>query len=73
MHFASKLFFIHPRYIQLRSCLLDFFNGEVIDSIHLARLEHVISVLISPTPASFYTTGETKDGKEDDMKNLPEG
>ncbi|KAG6820954.1 hypothetical protein H0H93_009190 [Arthromyces matolae] len=53
MHFASELFDTHPRYIQAKSILLDFFNGEVIDSICLAGLEHVISVSCAPTPASL--------------------
>ena len=34
---------------------MDFFNGEVIDSICLAGLEHVISVSLGPTPASLNT------------------
>lgn len=53
MHFASELFDTHPRFIQLKSLLMDFFNGEVIDSICLAGLEHVISVSLGPTPASL--------------------
>ena len=55
MHFASELFDTHPRFIQLKSLLMDFFNGEVIDSICLAGLEHVISVSLGPTPASLNT------------------
>ncbi|KAH6916120.1 hypothetical protein BKA70DRAFT_1216369 [Coprinopsis sp. MPI-PUGE-AT-0042] len=31
--------------------LVDFFNGEVIDAIHLAGLEWVISVSLAPVPA----------------------
>lgn len=56
MHFASELFDTHPRFQQLKSFLLDFFNGEVIDMIHLAGLEHVISVTLSPTPSSMNST-----------------
>ncbi|KZT66667.1 Brix-domain-containing protein [Daedalea quercina L-15889] len=55
MHFASELFDTHPRFIQLKSLLMDFFNGEVIDSICLAGLEHVISVSLGPTPVSLNT------------------
>lgn len=51
MHFASELFDTHPRYIQLKSMLVDFFNGEVIDAIHLAGLEWVISVSLAPVSA----------------------
>ncbi|PCH39514.1 Brix-domain-containing protein [Wolfiporia cocos MD-104 SS10] len=53
MHFASELFDSHPRLIQLKSMLMDFFNGEVIDSVCLAGLEHVISVSLAPTPPSL--------------------
>ena len=53
MHFASELFDTHPQFIQVKSLLMDFFNAEVIDSICLAGLEHVISVSLAPTPASL--------------------
>lgn len=53
MHFASELFDTHPRYQQLKSMLLDFFNGEEIDSICLPGIEHVISVTCAPTPATL--------------------
>ena len=53
MHFASELFDTHPRFIQLKSMLLDFFNGEIVDSICLPGLEHVISVTCAPTPAAL--------------------
>ncbi|KAG2011449.1 ribosome biogenesis protein RPF2 [Coprinopsis cinerea AmutBmut pab1-1] len=56
IHFASELFDTHPRYIQLKSLLLDFFNGEVIDAIHLAGLEWVISVSLGPVPSSNSTS-----------------
>ena len=56
MHFASELFDTHPRFQQLKSLLLDLFNGEVIDGIHLAGLEHVISVTLSPAPTSMTST-----------------
>ncbi|KAG6908346.1 hypothetical protein DXG01_005257 [Tephrocybe rancida] len=53
MHFASELFDTHPRYVQAKSMLLDFFNGEVVDAICLPGLEHVISVTCAPTPDSL--------------------
>jgi ribosome production factor 2 len=56
MHFSSELFDTHPRFIQLKSLLLDFFNGEVIDSICLAGLNHIISVTLGPTPSDLTTT-----------------
>ena len=60
MHFASDLFDTHPRFIQLKSLLLDFFNGEQSDAIALSGLEHVISVSLGPTPSSLtnMTIGE---------------
>ena len=62
LHFASELFDTHPRFVQLKSMLLDFFNGEVIDSIHLAGLEHVISVSLGPTPPSLTAATTTLGG-----------
>lgn len=56
MHFASELFDTHPRFMQLKSILIDFFNGEVIESICLPGLEHVISISCAPTPAALNNT-----------------
>jgi ribosome production factor 2 len=69
MHFSSELFDTHPRYIQLKSLLMDLFNGEVVDSICLAGLEHVISVTLAPTPASV---GNTTISLDEDTKTLPQ-
>jgi len=69
MHFASELFDTHPRFIQLKSLLMDFFNAEVIDSICLPGLEHVISVSLAPTPPSLNTSADA--GDDNDTKNLP--
>lgn len=33
--------------------LIDFFNGEEVDSISLIGLEHVISITLAPTPATL--------------------
>jgi ribosome production factor 2 len=53
MHFASELFDSHPRYVQLKSLLLDLFSaGEVGDAIHLKGIEHVISVTVAPSTSS---------------------
>ncbi|KAJ7066729.1 Brix domain-containing protein, partial [Mycena amicta] len=49
MHFASDLFDTNPRFAQLKSMLICLFNGEVIDSICLAGLDHVISVSLGPS------------------------
>ena len=59
LHFASELFDTHPRFAQLKSMLVALFNGEVIDSIHLAGLEHVISVSLGPTPPALTATTTT--------------
>lgn len=56
MHFASPLFDTHPRLMQLRSLLLALFNGEAIESIALAGIEHVISVQLGPLPATSAST-----------------
>jgi ribosome production factor 2 len=49
LHFASELFDTHPRFIQLKSLLMDLFNGEVAESIYLSGLEHVISITVAPS------------------------
>ncbi|KAK7042973.1 rRNA-binding ribosome biosynthesis protein rpf2 [Paramarasmius palmivorus] len=55
MHFASELFDTHPRFIQLKSMLMSFFNGEEVPSLCLAGIEHVISVSCAPTPSTLNT------------------
>lgn len=73
IHFASELFDTHPRFIQLKSMLLDFFNGEEIERIHLAGLEHVISVTLGPTPDALTTAMSAlgAEGAAEDDKHLP--
>lgn len=50
MHFASPLFDTLPALIQFKSMLLDFFNGHELGEVHLAGLEHVISITAGPQP-----------------------
>jgi ribosome production factor 2 len=50
LHFASPLFDTHPRFIQLKQHLIALFNGEAIESIALAGIEHVISIQLSSLP-----------------------
>ena len=74
MHFASELFDTHPRFIQLKSLLLDFFGSEVIDGIHLSGIEHVISVQLAPTPPELNTASSipgVSNTQNDDTKALP--
>ncbi|KIK91101.1 hypothetical protein PAXRUDRAFT_648746 [Paxillus rubicundulus Ve08.2h10] len=70
IHFASELFDTHPRYVQLKSLLMDLFNAEIVDSICLPGLEHVISVTVGPSPpqAPSVAVGGTQ---QEDTKNLP--
>ena len=56
MHFSSELFDSHPRYTQLKTVLMDLFNGQIIDSVCLPGLEHVISVTVAPTPLDLNST-----------------
>ena len=70
MHFASELFDTHPRYVQLKSLLMDLFNGEVVESVCLPGLEHVISVTVGPSP-SHQTTVAVGGAGQDDPKHLP--
>ena len=59
MHFSSELFDSHPRYTQLKTILMDLFNGQIIDSICLSGLEHVISVTVGPTPPDLNSASST--------------
>ncbi|KAJ8095053.1 rRNA-binding ribosome biosynthesis protein rpf2 [Marasmius tenuissimus] len=61
MHFASELFETHPRFMQLKSILMSFFNGEEIESIYLTGIEHVISVSCAPAPATLNTASTSED------------
>ena len=61
LHFASELFDTHPRLIQLKSLLMDLFNGEVIESIYLAGLEHVISFTVAPLPGQLASASDDQD------------
>ena len=60
LHFASELFDTHPRFIQLKSLLMDFFNGEVIESIHLSGLEHVISITAAPSSEKLESVSDAQ-------------
>ncbi|KAL4065061.1 Brix domain-containing protein [Scleroderma yunnanense] len=71
LHFASDLFDTHPRYIQLKSLLIGFFNGEVIESICLPGLEHVISVSIAPSSNLQSTSVPLGGTQQEDPKILP--
>jgi len=55
LHFASDLFETHPRFSQLKSMLISFFNGETIESICLPGIDHVISISLAPTPQTLTT------------------
>lgn len=72
MHFASELFDAHPRYIQLKSFLLDLFSaGEVGDGIYLKGIDHVISVTVAPTPTSSTSDAATSDNPPPEISTLP--
>ncbi|KAG8695657.1 rRNA-binding ribosome biosynthesis protein rpf2 [Ceratobasidium sp. 394] len=64
VQFASQLFDTHPRYIQLRSLLLDLFGASQIDAIHLAGIEHVICISTAPVPPSLTSTSASADPNE---------
>ena len=60
LHFASELFDTHSRFIQLKSLLIDLFNGEVIESIYLSGLEHVISITIAPSSVKLASVPDVR-------------
>lgn len=70
MHFASDLFNTHPRLMQLKSVLLDFFGSEVTEGIHLSGVEHVISVQLGLTPPGLNAATSSLTSS-DDSSNLP--
>jgi len=70
MHFASDLFDTHPRYMQVKSLMMDLFNAEEIDCICLPGLEHVISVSLAPTPPSL-NNASADNAIPEDTKHLP--
>ncbi|KAG8934415.1 rRNA-binding ribosome biosynthesis protein rpf2 [Tulasnella sp. 417] len=53
IHFGSELFDTHPRYMQVKSLFLDFFNGSPMTAVSLAGLEYVISITLAPTPPNL--------------------
>ncbi|KAG9019161.1 rRNA-binding ribosome biosynthesis protein rpf2 [Tulasnella sp. 427] len=64
IHFGSELFDTHPRYMQVKSMFLDFFNGSPMTAVSLAGLEYVISITLAPTPPNLNledTTGSSSD------------
>ncbi|KAJ3563869.1 hypothetical protein NP233_g8657 [Leucocoprinus birnbaumii] len=74
LHFASDLFETHPRFSQLKSMLISFFNGETIESICLPGIEHVISISLSPTPQTLNTAIASADlptTTPEDLSSLP--
>jgi ribosome production factor 2 len=71
IHFASELFDTHPRYVQLKSLLMDFFNAETVNSICLPGLEHVISVTVGPSPPQQAPSIALAGTQQEDPKNLP--
>ena len=60
LHFASELFDTHPRFIQLKSLLMDLFNGEVIESIYLSGLEHVFSITVAPSSEKLASVSDAE-------------
>jgi ribosome production factor 2 len=60
LHFASELFDTHPRFIQLKSLLMDLFNGEAIESVYLAGLEHVLSITVAHLPDTLASASDTQ-------------
>ncbi|ORY24218.1 Brix domain-domain-containing protein [Naematelia encephala] len=48
MVFHSDLFDTHPTYQQIKSTLLDFYNGHPVSDIPLNAVEHVISITAGP-------------------------
>lgn len=57
--FNGEVFEQIEEYIKFKNLLIDFYNGEVVDKVNLAGLEHVITVTAGPstsptTPGKIY-------------------
>ncbi|KAG8853528.1 rRNA-binding ribosome biosynthesis protein rpf2 [Tulasnella sp. 330] len=61
IHFASELFDTHPRFIHVKSMLLDFFNGDPMDAVSLQGLGSVISISLAPTPPNLNLEPSSED------------
>eukprot|EP01060_Flectonema_neradi_P012348 TRINITY_DN19196_c0_g1_i1.p1 TRINITY_DN19196_c0_g1~~TRINITY_DN19196_c0_g1_i1.p1 ORF type:complete len:295 (+),score=49.62 TRINITY_DN19196_c0_g1_i1:186-1070(+) len=48
MHFQGELFSTHPTMQRVQNLLIDFFNGQKINKVHLGGLDHLISVTLKP-------------------------
>ncbi|WWC91036.1 uncharacterized protein L201_005976 [Kwoniella dendrophila CBS 6074] len=71
MVFHSDLFDVHPKYMSIKSMLLDFYNGHALKEIPLiGGIEHVISITAGPLPSDIEVNG-LGGGAEEDTKNLP--
>jgi ribosome production factor 2 len=46
MTFSGALFDTHPRYQHFKYLLMDFFRGQVVESMELDGLQHVICVSV---------------------------
>jgi len=44
MVFNGPLFDMHPRYMQFKNLMLDFFRGQLVESMEIEGLQHVISI-----------------------------
>jgi ribosome production factor 2 len=55
--------------------LISFFNGEIIESICLPGIEHVISISLGPTPQTLTTASASTDlpatNTSEDLSSLP--
>jgi ribosome production factor 2 len=59
LHFASDLFSAHPTLEQLRSAFFSLFVTPSAEPVHLAGLEHVISIALGPAPEGVALSAET--------------
>jgi ribosome production factor 2 len=46
MMFCGALFDVHPRYQHVKSLLMDFFRGQVVDKMEIDGLQHVICLTV---------------------------
>ncbi|ANB13394.1 Rpf2p [Sugiyamaella lignohabitans] len=77
MAFNGPLFDTHPTYKHIKSLFLDFFRGQVLESLDVAGLQHVISISAAeleenkPLPAVYFRVYLVKSYKSSSGPKMP--
>jgi ribosome production factor 2 len=59
MNFCGALFDVHPRYQHFKSLMMDFFRGQMVESMEVDGLQHVVCCSVGEQqPQSYDSTKE---------------